>query len=313
MAKSESKLYSTSYIVQEPKVASVGEIPPAFADLNQNIRDLFTKNYNIGFAKLDVKTVTGNGVQIRGIGQQDVGVNASSPPRAFGSLEHKYVMRNYGLTLVEKWTTDNFVTMEASVEDKFVAGAKATFLAGFSPQSGKRNAGLKFVYKRPYLHLTTDVDLDFAGPNIRSSLVSSYSNLRFGGSLVFDSATSAIKRYNLAVGVGAAKYTLHAGTTNFKDFEVGVYNRVDSNLEVGFQTNFQQAADGANSLLNFGAKYDLDSTSSLKAKVDTKGGIGLSYTQELRKGVKLNLSSLINAANLSAGGHNYGFGLEVDI
>lgn len=284
------------------------EIPPAFADLNKSVKDLFSKNYNIGFGKVDVRTVTANGVEIRGIGQQDIGGDA---PRAFGSLEHKYVQRNYGLTLVEKWSTDNRVTMEASVEDKFLAGAKVTFLAGLSAQTGKRDAGLKFTYRRPFLHLTTDVDLDFAGPIVRSSAVSSYNNLRFGGSMVFDSAKSAITRYNLALGLGAARYTLHAGTTHFRDFEMGVYNRVDQNLEVGFQTNF--STSGGNTLLGIGAKYDLDATASVKAKVDTVGQLGLTYTQELRKGVKLTLSSLINGQNLSAGGHRYGFGLEVDV
>lgn len=301
--------YSTAYIVEDPlPVRVIGAIPPAFADLNKSIKDLFTKNYHIGFGKIDVRTVTGNGVEIRGVGQQDIGSDA---PRAFGSLEHKYVQRDYGLTLVEKWSTDNMVTMEASVEDKFLAGAKVTFLAGLSAQTGKRNAGLKFAYRRPFLHLTTDVDLDFAGPVVRSSAVSAYNNLRFGGSMVFDSAKSAITRYNLALGLGASRYTLHAGTTHFRDFEMGVYNRVDNNLEVGFQSNF--STTGGNTLLGIGAKYDLDPTASIKAKVDTVGQLGVSYTQELRKGIKLTLSSLINGQNLSAGGHRYGFGLEVDV
>ncbi|XP_055327773.1 voltage-dependent anion-selective channel protein 2-like [Paramacrobiotus metropolitanus] len=303
--------FSTSYIREQPlqvSSAPVGEIPPAFADLNQSIRDLFTKNYHIGFAKVDIKTVTANGVQIRGIGQQDIG---SEAPRAFGSLEHKYVQRSYGLTLIERWSTDNMVTMEASVEDKFLAGAKATFLAGLSAQTGKRNAALKFAYKRPFIHLTTDVDLDFAGPVVRSSAVSSYNGVRIGGNVVVDTAKSAITRYNLALGMGGPRYTLHAGTTHFRDFEMGVYNRVDPNLEVGFQSNF--STTGGNTLLALGAKYDIDPTASVKAKLDTVGQLGVSYTQELRKGVKLTLSTLINGANLSGGGHRYGFGLEVDV
>lgn len=262
----------------------------------------------LGFAKIDVKTTTANGVQIRGVGQQDMGSDA---PRAFGSLEHKYVQRDYGLTLVERWSTDNMVTMEASVEDKFLAGAKATFLAGLSAQTGKRSAGLKFAYKRPFLNVTTDVDLDFAGPIVRSAAVSAYNGVRFGGSLVFDTAASAITRYNLALGMGGPRYTLHAGTTHFTDYEMGVYNRIDNNLEVGFQSNF--STSGGSTLLALGAKYDLDPSASVKAKVDTVGQLGVSYTQELRKGIRLTLATLINGANLSGGGHRYGFGLEVDV
>ena len=178
-----------------------------------------------------MKTVTSNGVSIRGIGQQDITGDA---PRAFGSLEHKYVQKSYGLTLIEKWSTDNMVTMEASVEDKFLAGAKATFLASLSAQTGKRNAGLKLAYRRPFLHLTTDVDLDFAGPIFRSSAVSSYNGVRFGGSMVFDSAKSAITRYNLALGLAGARYTLHAGTTTFRDFEMGKQKTESYKMSTGF-------------------------------------------------------------------------------
>lgn len=286
----------------------VGEIPPAFSDLNKGVKDLFSKNYNIGHAKIDVKTTTANGVEIRGVGQQEI---AGDSPQAYGFLEHKFVQRDYGLTLVERWSTDNMVTMEASVEDKMLAGGKITFVAGLSAQTGKRNAGLNFKLRKPFFHLTTDVDLDFAGPIVRSSAVTSYNGIRLGGSMVFDSAKSAITRYNVALGMGASRYTLHAGTTHFKDFEMGVWNRVDPQLEIGFQSNF--STQGGNTLLGLAAKYDLDPTASIKAKVDTVGQLGLSYTQELRKGISLTLSSLINGQNLSGGGHRYGFGLEVSV
>jgi len=306
-----SKPYSTAYIVDSPvpvRRVVVGEVPPAFADLNKNIKDLFTKNYHIGFGKVDVKTAIDNGMEVRGILQQDIG---GDNPRAFGSLEHKYVQKDYGLTLIEKWSTDNTITTEASVEDKLLLGTKLTLLAGLSAHTGKRNAALKFTYRRPFLHLTTDVDLDFAGPIVRSSAVSSYDNFRFGGSLVFDSAKSAITRYNLALGLGASRYTLHAGTTLFRDFEMGVHYKVQNNLEVGFQSNF--SSSGGNSLLALGTKYDVDQGLSFKAKVDTVGQVGLSHTQELRKGVRMTISALINGLNIMGGGHRYGMGLEIDL
>jgi hypothetical protein len=46
---SQKQTFSTAYIVQEPLAArAVGEVPPAFADLNKSVKDLFTKNYHIG-------------------------------------------------------------------------------------------------------------------------------------------------------------------------------------------------------------------------------------------------------------------------
>ena len=92
-------------------------------------------------------------MEVRGILQQDIGGDA---PRAFGSLEHKFVQKDYGLTLVERWSTDNNITTEASIEDKFLVGSKLTLLAGLSAHTGKRNAGkwenfISHNFWQPYL------------------------------------------------------------------------------------------------------------------------------------------------------------------
>ena len=128
---------------------------------------------------------------------------------------------------------------------------------------------------------------------------------------VFEPCVLFHSSYNLALGFGASNYTLHAGTTHFRDFELGVHSRIHSKLEAGVQSNF--STSGGNALLGLGVKYDLDPTLSVKAKLDTVGQLGVSLTQELSKGVKLNLSSLINGYNLSSGEHRFGFGLELDI
>ena len=42
------------------------------------------------------------------------------------------------------------------------------------------------------------------------------------------------------------------------------------------------------------------------------GQIGLGYSQNLRDGVKLSLSSLIEARNMSTGGHKLGLALDFE-
>lgn len=41
-----------------------------------------------------------------------------------------------GLTIKEKWTTDNVLGTQVSVEDQFVNGLKVTLDTSFAPQSG---------------------------------------------------------------------------------------------------------------------------------------------------------------------------------
>lgn len=40
--------------------------------------------------------------------------------------------------------------------------------------------------------------------------------------------------------------------------------------------------------------------------------VGVAYTQRLRDGIKLTLSSLIDAKNLNQGGHKIGLGLDME-
>lgn len=50
----------------------------------------------------------------------------------------------------------------------------------------------------------------------------------------------------------------------------------------------------------------------LQAKVNNQGQIGLSYQQDLRSGVKLTLSGLVEGRNINAGGHKLGVSLDFE-
>jgi len=46
--------------------------------------------------------------------------------------------------------------------------------------------------------------------------------------------------------------------------------------------------------------------------VNNTSQVGLAYTQRLRDGIKVTLSSLIDAKNLNQGGHKIGLGLDLE-
>lgn len=105
--------------------------PPAYSDLGKNARDVFNKGYHFGLWKLDVKTRTNSGVEFTTAGHssQDSG-------KVFGSLETKYKVKEYGLTISEKWNTDNTLTSEVAVENQLVKGLKLSMDGTFAPQTG---------------------------------------------------------------------------------------------------------------------------------------------------------------------------------
>lgn len=147
--------------------------PPSYADLGKKARDIFSKNYrklgrseeslllwlnvrfrllraDFGHVKVDVKTKTANNVEfnLNGVSSADSGVNAG--------LETKYLFRDLGCTLKEKWTTDNTILTELSFEDQLIKGSKVVLSGNIAPQSGKKSGTLKTTLKGEHFHSTTD-------------------------------------------------------------------------------------------------------------------------------------------------------------
>lgn len=105
--------------------------PPPFSDLGKKAKDVFGKGYHFGLIKLDCKTKTATGVEFNtgGTSNQESG-------KIFGSLETKYKVKDYGVTFSEKWTTNNTLGTEISVQDQLLQGLKLTGNIDFSPQTG---------------------------------------------------------------------------------------------------------------------------------------------------------------------------------
>lgn len=166
--------------------------PPSYTDLGKQARDLFSKNYrkdsirlavrkkgvqtislnirpDFGLVKLDVKTSTPSGVKftINGTSNNDTG-------RVNSSLETQYVLKEHGITLKEKWNTDNILRSEVSIEDQGIRGLKLGVNGTFAPQSGKKTGSIGAAYKVDAIHINTDVDVDYAGAVLHGAAVLGY-------------------------------------------------------------------------------------------------------------------------------------------
>ncbi|XP_072037865.1 non-selective voltage-gated ion channel VDAC2-like isoform X2 [Amphiura filiformis] len=280
-------------------------VPPLYCDLGKTARDVFGKGYGFGFVKLDAKTTTGSGVafNVGGSSNNDTG-------KVDGSLETKYSWKDYGLSFKEKWNTDNTLATEVTIEDQLAQGVKLTFDTSFSPNTGKKSGKVKSGYKRDYLNLTTDVDFDFAGPTVHGSAVFGYEGWLAGAEVSFDTSKSKLTRSNFAMGYKTGDFQLHTCVNEGTDFCGSVYQKVNDNLETAINVGWTSGTNTTRFAL--GAKYCLDADSSLRAKVSNTSQIGLGYTHQLRDGVKLTLSALIDGKSLNQGGHKLGLGVELE-
>jgi len=280
--------------------------PPLYADLGKTARDLFNKGYNYGTVKLDVKTRTKNQIDFNMTGEHNTDLQKS-----LGTLEAKYKSPAHGLTFVEKWNTDNVLKSEITVENTLLNGLKVALDTSYAPASGKKSGVLKTTYNHDKFNLTTDVDLDSTGPVvIHNSLVFGHLGWLLGLQTTFDTAKSQLTRNNFAVGYQASDFTLHTNVNDGTEVGGSIYQRVNDQLGLGVSLSWSSVNNATRFAL--ASKYQLDKYATVQAKVNNLSQIGLSYTQQLRDGVKLILSGIIDGKNINGGGHKLGLGLELE-
>lgn len=105
--------------------------PPIYTDLGKLARDLFRIGYHPGIWQLDCKTMTSSGIELfsHGFSNQDA-------TKVLGSLQSKYKVDDYGLTLTERWNTENSLFGQIAMKDKLVDGLITAIEGSFHPSTG---------------------------------------------------------------------------------------------------------------------------------------------------------------------------------
>lgn len=279
--------------------------PPPYSDLGKRAKDVFGKGYHFGLIKLDCKTKTATGVEFNtgGTSNQETG-------KIFGSLETKYKVKEYGVTFSEKWTTNNTLGTEVSVQDQLLQGLKLSGNIDFSPQTGNKSGAVKSAFLNERLALNADVNLDSNGPVVQASGVVGYQGWLAGYQTAFDTQKNKLTKNNFALGFSTADFVLHTSVEDGQEFGGSIYQRINPKLESAIQLAWSSGSN--NTKFGIGAKYDLDQDAAIRAKVDNSSLVGLGYQQRLRDGVTLTLSLLVDAANFNNGGHKIGLALDLE-
>jgi hypothetical protein len=281
--------------------------PPSFADLGKDARDLFSKGFQNGVVKLDLKTVAENKVEFKVAGTHNTGSSATD-----AKLEAKYKIPDYGFTLTETWDTKNILGGKFELEDKLRKGLKITLDSSFNTVSGQKDASLKTNYKQDYINFNLDSGLALAPPVINAAGVFSYQGWLAGGSVSVDTAKNlAVKKSQLAIGYSSDALKLHSYVKDLQEFGASVYHKVNRNSEVGIDISW--VGNTAASRFALAAKHKIDANSFANFSVDNKSNVNLGYTNTVSKGVKLTGSVLLDAKALSGGDHKVGLGLDLEL
>jgi voltage-dependent anion channel protein 2 len=277
---------------------------PTYGDLGKSSKDVFGKGYHFGLMKLDVKTKTNNGVEFNAASSSN-----TDNGKVVGNLETKYKFKEHGITVTEKWNTDNNISATIDVQDQLMKGLKLTFDSSFSPATGAKSGKVKAELKHDMCTLNSDVDLNMGGPMVNASAVIGHGGWLAGYQMAFDTSKSKLTKNNFGVGFSTKDFTLHTNVNDGQVFGGSVYQRVNSQLETGVNLGWTSSNNATN--FGIGCKYSLDKDANIRAKINNSSQVGLGYQQKLRDGVTLTLSTLIDGKNFNQGGHKVGVALEL--
>ncbi|KAF7696888.1 hypothetical protein HF521_005306 [Silurus meridionalis] len=298
-----SELTGKSHLA-EPKI-KIMDIPPAYIDLGKSAKDVFSKGYGFGLIKLDLKTKSENGLEFKSMGSAN-----TETSKITGALETRYKWAENGLTVTEKWNTDNTLGTEITIEDQPAKGLKLTFDASFSPNTGKKSGKMKTNYKREHINLGCDVDYDINGTAVHGAVVVGYEGWLAGYQATFEPRKNRVTHSNFAIGYKTNEFQLHTNVNDGTEFGGSIYQKVNDKLETA--VNLAWTAGNSNTQFGIAARYQTDENASFSAKVNNSSLIGMGYTQTLKPGVKLTLSTLLDGKNINTGGHKLGLGLEFE-
>jgi len=279
--------------------------PQKFADLGKEARDHISKNFHFGSIKLEAKTKGTDGIEFttEGTHNTDTG-NVSA------SLETKFKHEPYGLTLKEKWNTDNVVAGTVNLESKKVEGLKVDLDASYDVYTGTKSVKVKTGFQHSdYFHGTADFDFgDLNVPTVYGSAVFAYKGIHAGYQTSYDISNSKLIDNNINVSYKNGDLVIHTSVLNASRYVGSVHHQVNKDLSAAALLHW--ASDS--STFTVCGKYALDEHTSVKAKLDNSLRLGLSYVQSLRPGLQVTMSGLFNAKSLEQGGHKLGLSLNFD-
>ncbi|ODM91627.1 Voltage-dependent anion-selective channel [Orchesella cincta] len=181
--------------------------PPSYSDLGKACRLQLRRVQ----AQLQDDTVGGVDISTGGHHSLEEG-------KVFGDLETKYKWPSHGITITEKWNTNNLLVTEITSQDKLAPGAKVSLEGTFSPDSGKKSGKLKGQYKTTNATLDCTVDgADDSSLLVNGSMVLGYQGWLGGYQMTFDTVAGILKKNNFSAGYSAVTTERHSAVVCTKE------------------------------------------------------------------------------------------------
>ncbi|KAL7741375.1 hypothetical protein ACLKA6_013815 [Drosophila palustris] len=287
--------------------------PPIYSDLGKLAKDLFKVGYHPGLWQLDCKTLTSSGLEFytSGFANQDAS-------KVMGSLQSKYKVEDYGITLTERWNTENLLYGQILQKDKLAEGLMLMAEASFQPSSGDKNFKLLADLAKDNFNILGRGGINKGEPFVGGSLVLAHKEFYGGVDLDYNIDQDKLI-WKLGLGWTNESTTIHSELVNAEGFLVSLFHKLNEPVDLGFEISKPIATGGGDgeeapqSELNIGVGmiYHLEGDALIRAKINNKVEVGLGYQQKLREGISMSISTIIDGMNITDGNHKFGIGLSL--
>lgn len=279
-------------------------LPPSFSNLGEQVRELFDKGYHFGLWKIDINTKTPYKIDF-----STSGYSNQNDGEVFGSFQTRYSMRDYGLTVTQRWSTDNTFVSEVAVQDQLLQGLELSLRGRFTPETGNKEGIITMGYGKENVRVDFDFNIDFDGLLINASAVTGYEGFVAGYGTAFDTQNHVITANHFAIGYTYKDCVLHAAVSDGQEFCGSIFQKVSDGMDCGIQLIWTRESNDFH--CGVGAAYALSDEASVRVKVNNEIQIGLGYQHSIRKGITLSLSTLIDVKKFSFGEQKIGCALEL--
>ncbi|XP_022222194.1 voltage-dependent anion-selective channel [Drosophila obscura] len=294
--------------------------PPSYPDLGKLARDLFKRGYHPGVWQLDCKTMSSPAIEFftSGFASQD-------HSKVVGSLQSKYKIEDYGLTLTERWNTDSWIFGEIAQKDKLAQGLMLALEGKFQPSSDSKDGKFRLGYAQDKFNFLSDMGIS-SSPIMNCSLVLGHNEFLGGVGCAFDVGNTSLSSWKVALGWANDKATLHVELKDGESWLASLFYKLNDQIDAAVElTKTGGGGGGENSpegepeqgggsevTVGVGMIYRLEGDALIRAKINSKAELGLGYEQKVRDGVTASISAVLDGRNISDGSHKFGVGLALE-
>lgn len=273
---------------------------PAYADIGKAVGDLLKGSPKSGAFQLDNK-VTYSGATSSGLNVTITAVTKGD--KVEPTLKAAYAKHGYSADI--SFDGSSKIAVNSSVADTLLPGLK---LSGSVSLPDPNTAKASLEYKFPYLSTKATVALT-SKPVVDVVASTGYKDVLVGVEAGFDTAKSAVNKYNVAVGYHAPDFQLVVSVLDkLQTVKVGYAHNVNSSVKVGAEVQRKLASGETN--VNLAYSKALPTGALAKLKIDNTGVLSALYETKLNSGEKVTGSLQLQATDLSKP-VKYGFAVDL--